>query len=180
MNISEHDLEGSIQRFGERRRAVLRKALAGLDARHVHLPLALAIGSRETNLQNIVGDAGHGRGVFQQDDRFQQVFLRSTPGCIDGTYQVVFPSALESGRVPTLTAGLLRMTEIIVSNFNFATSHGVPKGHRLRFAVAAYNAGPGGALSGFQQHGDADRFTAGGDYSADVFARRDAIAEMGL
>lgn len=31
--------------------------------------LLMAVGSRETNLQDIVGDNGHGHGVFQLDDR---------------------------------------------------------------------------------------------------------------
>lgn len=32
--------------------------------------LLYAVGSRETNLRNVVGDGGHGHGVFQLDDRF--------------------------------------------------------------------------------------------------------------
>ena len=42
-------------------------------------------------------------------------------------------------------------------------------------AVAAYNAGAGGAIKGFAG-GDVDANTAHGDYSADVMARRDAVA----
>src|SRR5438309_11296947 len=32
-----------------------------------------AVGSRETNLRNVVGDGGHGHGVFQLDDRSHQI-----------------------------------------------------------------------------------------------------------
>lgn len=32
-----------------------------------------AVGSRETNLRNVVGDGGHGHGVFQLDDRWHQI-----------------------------------------------------------------------------------------------------------
>jgi hypothetical protein len=32
--------------------------------------LLLAVGSRETNLRDVVGDGGHGHGVWQRDDRF--------------------------------------------------------------------------------------------------------------
>lgn len=35
--------------------------------------LLYAIGSRETNLRNVVGDGGHGHGVFQLDNRSHQI-----------------------------------------------------------------------------------------------------------
>jgi hypothetical protein len=40
-----------------------------------NLPACLlyAVGSRETNLRNVVGDGGHGHGVFQLDDRWHQI-----------------------------------------------------------------------------------------------------------
>src|SRR5262249_36675913 len=46
------------------------------EKRH-NLPpgLLLAIASRETDMQDIVGDAGHGRGLFQIDDRSHGDFL---------------------------------------------------------------------------------------------------------
>src|ERR687885_333162 len=46
-------------------------AKACLDAEAAHgLPhgLLLAVASRETNCRNVIGDGGHGRGVFQIDD----------------------------------------------------------------------------------------------------------------
>jgi hypothetical protein len=48
-------------------------------------------------------------------------------------------------------------------------------GERMRFAVAAYNTGAGNAIRAFGA-GDVDAHTAHGDYSADVFERRDAVA----
>jgi hypothetical protein len=35
--------------------------------------LLYAVGSKETNLRNVVGDGGHGHSVFQLDDRWHQV-----------------------------------------------------------------------------------------------------------
>ena len=32
-----------------------------------------AVASRETNMRNVVGDGGHGHGVFQLDDRWHQI-----------------------------------------------------------------------------------------------------------
>jgi hypothetical protein len=178
MSIDRSDLERQVVRFGHGRIAVLRKTLAALTPPHVSAALALAIGSRETGLMNIVGDHGHGRGVFQQDDRFQVDFLRSTRGCKSGTYVASFDSALPAGRVPTLSAGCRRMIEIIEANVAQAINAGVPDGHRLQVAVAGYNAGFGGALAGWREKRDPDLNTTGKDYSRDVLARAALVAGM--
>ena len=57
----------------------------------------------------------------------------------------------------------------MLDDMAFATSGGVPSSDLLRFAVAAHNAGPTGALEGYRE-GNIDKHTAGGDYSAYVFA----------
>src|SRR5438128_10563988 len=50
--------------------------ISSAEKRHKLPPgLLLAIGSRETNMQDIVGDGGHGRGLFQIDDRFHGDWL---------------------------------------------------------------------------------------------------------
>jgi hypothetical protein len=43
------------------------------DAHGMPSCLLYAVGSRETNLKNVVGDSGHGHGVFQLDDRSHQI-----------------------------------------------------------------------------------------------------------
>jgi hypothetical protein len=43
------------------------------DAHSMPRSLLFAVGSRETNLRNVVGDGGHGHGVFQLDDRSHQI-----------------------------------------------------------------------------------------------------------
>jgi hypothetical protein len=43
------------------------------DAHGMPRHLLYAVGSRETNLRNVVGDGGHGHGVFQLDDRSHQI-----------------------------------------------------------------------------------------------------------
>src|SRR5689334_25337211 len=50
--------------------------IARAEKRH-KLPAGclLAIASRETNMQDICGDGGHGRGLFQIDDRFHGNWL---------------------------------------------------------------------------------------------------------
>ena len=42
--------------------------------------LMLAVASRETHMKNIRGDGGHGRGVFQIDDRWHPAWLARHAG----------------------------------------------------------------------------------------------------
>jgi hypothetical protein len=178
MNATTIDLDHQLSRFGPARIAVLHKTLRAIQAPHVSPVLVLAVGSRESGLRNIVGADGHGRGVFQQDDRFQQASLNNTRGCRQGSYVPAFASALPKGRVPTLAAGCRRLVETIEANVALAIRWGIPNGHRLRFALAAYSAGPGGAMIGWRDHHDADRRTEGGDYSEDIMERAGALRDM--
>jgi hypothetical protein len=43
------------------------------DAHGLPRFLLYAVGSRESNLRNVVGDHGHGHGVFQLDDRAHKI-----------------------------------------------------------------------------------------------------------
>jgi soluble lytic murein transglycosylase-like protein len=79
--------------------------------------------------------------------------------------------------VPTLTAATLFAVQLLRDNMRFAREHGVPKAQVLRFAVAAYNAGAGGALTGFRS-GNVDRNTANHNYSTDVLARAQVVARF--
>lgn len=136
--------------------------------------LLTAIGIRETNLENIAGDFGHGRGVFQIDDRFHQAFLRSIPACRSGSYRVSFSTreggALPRGRVPGLTRGARYAIALLRANYEFARRNGVKRRHRKRFAIAAYNCGAGNALRSYREGGirNIDARTAGRNYSKDV------------
>src|SRR5215471_1923199 len=65
MDISQADLAAEYQRAQQQWPYIT-------DVNDAHgLPVALlyALGSRETNLTNEIGDFGHGHGVFQLDDR---------------------------------------------------------------------------------------------------------------
>ena len=143
---------------------------------HISGVLLLAMAHRESNMRNIVGDGGHGRGMMQIDDRFHATWLSEHKGCRSGSFDATFDSALPAGRVPSLVAGVKKACELLNQNIAFAKANGVPDGKRLRFAVAAYNAGPGNALKGFQA-GDVDKLTTGGDYSRDVLAHRAEVKQ---
>jgi hypothetical protein len=138
---------------------------------HISGVLLLAMAHRESNMRNIVGDAGHGRGIMQIDDRFHADWLKTHKGCRSGSFDATFDSALPPGRAPSLVAGVSKACDLLNENIAFAKSKGVPQGQRLRFAVAAYNGGAGNALKGFQA-GDVDKLTTGADYSQDVLAHR--------
>ena len=141
----------------------LRNACKDAEAKH-DLPegTLLAVASRETHMKNITGDGGHGRGVFQIDDRYHADWLRKH-------------GAGGSGQVPPVRDAAFYAASILAANLRSAKSHGVPENDRMRFALAAYNAGPTGALAGYRA-GAVDSRTTGDDYSADVFARRKTIA----
>jgi peptidoglycan hydrolase-like protein with peptidoglycan-binding domain len=136
--------------------------IARAEKRH-KLPAGflLAIASRETNMQDICGDGGHGRGLFQIDDRFHGDWL-SQHGAPGG------------GTTPRIKDAAEFAAAMLASNVSFGQQKGVGADLLVKFAASAYNAGCGGALSGFQG-GDSDKRTAGGDYGADVIARLAAI-----
>ncbi|MBA2476891.1 MAG: peptidoglycan-binding protein [Actinobacteria bacterium] len=134
------------------------EAVAGLPR-----GVLLAVASRETGCRNIVGDHGHGRGVFQIDDRFHVDWLRRQ-------------GVLGRGRVPTLLAGARFAAQLLTGNLREGKRLGLVRDERLLgFALSAYNAGVSGAWAGLEQEGDSDARTTGRDYGADVLRRLGAV-----
>jgi peptidoglycan hydrolase-like protein with peptidoglycan-binding domain len=120
--------------------------------------LLVAIASRETHLRNIAGDMGHGRGVFQIDDRYHEDWLRRN-------------GAAAPGAVPTVEDAAAYAADLLAANFAYGRSKGLSGRRLLKFAVAAYNAGAGGAWKALQITGDPDSGTTGRNYGADVLDR---------
>jgi hypothetical protein len=125
---------------------------------------------------------GHGRGWLQIDDRFHQEWLRSRPGCADGTwapfkFSVHNGGALPAGRVPGMVAAEQYAIRLLNANASFGAARGVRASHLKPFMLAAYNCGAGNALRAYQRYGIAgiDRFTANGDYSADVLLNQASV-----
>ena len=121
-----------------------------LDEQAYHLPYMLmyAVGSRETNLQNVVGDNGHGHGVFQLDNRSHAI-----PNGFDQDVRAQSAKA----------AGMLKS---LLDQFN---------GNAQR-ALAAYNAGVGTVEYNVSHGLNVDTGTANGDYSRDVLSRMAFLA----
>jgi hypothetical protein len=177
MNVTEAELDAELERFGEHRIRIVSELAQHGTGEGIGTALVLALGSRETHLTNIVGDDGHGRGWLQIDDRLHGSWLNAHAGCKDGTWVARYLSALPPGRVPTLTASIMRAIDILNGNLAFAEMRKVPEGQRVRFAVAAYSCGPGNAMKGLA-NGGVDSLTAGRDYSADVLARQEAVGRF--
>ncbi|MFF1358739.1 peptidoglycan-binding protein [Streptomyces sp. NPDC058297] len=104
--------------------------------------LLLAVGSRETNLTNKVGDGGHGHGVWQRDDRWWPI--------PEGYDKDVRKQAEDAA--------------ILLAANHKALGDWAP-------AVAAYNAGLTGVKDAIKAGKSPDSVTAGGDYAADVLGR---------
>lgn len=177
--ISDVELDQLLNDFGE---ANLKEAsaLCGKDAWN-SLSLMLAIASRESDIANIDGDPesiyGHGKGAWQIDIRSWFSFLSVMPGVRSGTWGPVVEgtSAAENGMVPTLQAGLKQALAIIDGNYREALTLSADPAVALKIAVAAYNAGMGGATEGFRSSGNPDRYTTGGNYATDVFQRQPVV-----
>lgn len=140
----------------------------------IHAPVLLAVGLRETWLQNIVSYNGDDRGVWQISAVYHSEFLKDTQGCRSGTWTPVYADAYAPGRVPTLNAGCREAIRILESGYDYGEHGGVAKDDLTRFAVASYNAGVGGAMEGYKD-GDVDKNTTGGNYSEDVMERRELV-----
>ena len=109
--------------------------------------LLIAIASRETDMNDIVGDNGHGRGLFQIDDRAHGDWLSQH-------------GAKGAGTKPSVADAAAFAAALLESNRSFGQKNGIAPKDLLKFACSAYNAGAGGALSGVQS-GDSDARTTG-------------------
>ncbi len=138
-----------------------------------------AIANQETKVQDIVGDYGHGRGLMQIDDRSHGAFLRShIPGFVpavthnekdeDGkpTGKVIVDNPGDRGKPPVAEA-IDYGAKLLGDALAEGRKRGVSADKLLKFALSAYNAGAGGAYTGYSQ-GDSDIKTTGKNYGAKV------------
>ena len=124
--------------------------------------LLVAIASRETELRNVVGDEGHCRGVFQIDDREHDDWLRRN-------------GAAAPGAVPAVEDAAAFAADVMAANFAYGRAKGLSGRRLLKFAAAAFDAGPVGAWKALQITGDPDSGTTGRNYGADVLDRLRAV-----
>jgi hypothetical protein len=139
----------------------LATVIRAADEAGVHRSILAAIGFRESHFTwapgytpkgnpRGKGDAGHGHGIWQIDDRTWGDWLKKND----------WGDPLVNAR---------KACSILRDNYGYlkllAAMPAVPPATFERIVIAAYNAGPSRARKGFTIHGNPDHFTAGGDYS---------------
>lgn len=153
-NVTPQQLKAQVD--GAKQGGLAAACLAAERSSKLPSCLLLAIASRETNCTDTLGDGGHGRGVFQIDDRAHGPWLAQNPG----------PNGL-----PPIPAAAAYAASILASGLAAAKRLKLKGDNAIKFAAAAYNAGEGGATRALTAHGDADRGTAHGNYGDDVLTR---------
>ena len=194
MAATESEVAAAFKRAGQYR---IQRAyeLAGVGAPDgISGSLILALGLRETGLRNIEGGAkwdpvrnrwvGLGPedahimdvGALQIARRWNPAVLKALPAVKVGTWAPVVPgkTPYDLGYAPRWTDSLRVAIRELQEGADFARDNGITGDDAIRFAVAAYNAGQGGALSGYRA-GNVDKYTAMGDYSAWVLATRTVV-----
>lgn len=137
----------------------------------------LAIGSRETNLRNLIGDNGNGFGVWQIDKRFESDF---TDKFATSTIKAQLKKAISiyDGKVAQI--GRLEGKNFSLKSRGKtyrATGKKVDNVDKRRIATAAYNCG----LWGYRQFSvgkDIDSVSSHKDYGKDVYKRAIIFAQF--
>lgn len=117
------------------------------------LGLLLAVSSRETNIRNIKGDGGHGRGLMQIDDHYHGEFLQANAEGMDPKSNILYGAG------------------ILASNFDRAKRAIEDPTNRIRAVIAGYNAPISKTINAIRAGKDPDQLTTKKNYSRDVLAR---------
>ena len=137
---------------------------------HIDTALIVAIGLRETWLgtcpgyvpkgPNGVGDGGHGRGLFQIDDR--------------GPFKTLIPPA--GADWPVIVQAQSACKVVIDAQTILTAWRDNPLFERA--VAACYNSGPSNVSWALRNGYDPDRVTTGKDYGRDVLMLRDGLRKM--
>lgn len=165
-DYTEDQVGRVLKRLGHYRVVAAQEAANEGPSDGISGALLLALGLRESGLQNINNAAETDHGCFQISELFHLDWLSKQPGCEAGTWVAVSGhNAADTGYCPRYTPALTYALGMLKDAVAFGRSKGVKEADLVRFAVASYNGGLGGALSGYKA-GDVDKYTTGGDYSA--------------
>ncbi len=173
--FTQTQVDAALRRLGNYRVEVAQEVAAEGPADAFSGATLLSVGLRETGLLNINNEADTDHGCFQVSEKFHATWLLSQPGCLEGTWTAIAGhSALEDGFCPRYTPACIYALQILKENYAVGVAKNVLPESLLRFSLAAYNAGVGGALAGYRE-GDVDKYTTGGDYSLWVLDGRRKI-----
>lgn len=125
-----------------------------------------AIMSRESRCgyaldDDLLGDAGHGHGLMQIDDRSFGTWLRSN-----------------KWQEPAVNIPM--GAKVLEGKYQYLKGKGVPEGDLLAASIAAYNCGEGNVWKVWKAGHDIDTKTTQGNYSADVLDRASQIVAAGI
>lgn len=138
--------------------------------------LLLCLGLRETGLRNINNPAKTDKGWLQISDVYHHDWLYKQPGCAVGTWTpVAGRRASEPNYCPRFTSATRYAIDLLQEGIGYAASRSLPKDRQVRFAIASYNAGIGGAMNGYRA-GDVDKYTTGGNYSSWVLDKKPQVS----
>ena len=117
-------------------------------------------------------------GPFQISRKWHKAALARMKAVAVATWKplIAGKTAADGGYAPRWSDSLTYVDRSFEANLDFGQTHGVRREDLVRFAIAAHNAGQGGALRGYRE-GDVDRYTTGGDYSAQVLRYAKVIKE---
>jgi hypothetical protein len=115
-------------------------------------------------------------GAFQINRGFHKEQLQKMLAVRVGTWAPVVAgkTPYDGGYAPRFEDQLQFTIKELRDALAYARSNGVKPEDRAPFAIAAHNAGKGGALKGYRE-GDVDKYTALGNYSADILAKRTEV-----
>ncbi len=171
----DRQIHGELRRLGHGR-VIRTQEIAGEgEPDGISGALILAIGSRESGMQNILNPAGTDRGWLQVSDKYHRDWLESVPGCPSGSWSPAKgKTAASPGHAPRHADAVRYAIRLLKDAQAFAREHNVERPLQVQFSVTAYNAGAGGAIRGYRE-GDLDKYTTGGEYSEDVLERKEAV-----
>lgn len=174
--FSDAEIAQALKNLGHYRVMAAQLAAAEGPPDGISGALLLALGLRESHLKNINNKAQTDKGWAQITELYHAAFLKSQPGCPEGTWVAVAGhTAYEDGYCPRFTPALTYALQMLKDHRAYAIKRGLPEDKRVPFAVAAYNAGQGGALNGWLESHDVDKYTTGQDYSAWVMEARRTV-----
>lgn len=181
-NYTQTQVNQAILNFGKYR-TLKAQTEANSDGDGVGGGHLIAIGLRETGLRNIRGGVVWNEaekkwikqpdyhqqdvGWLQISQKYHEAALKLMPGVREGTWAPLLDgkTAADPGCCPRFTDALRYTIDEMHEAIAYADDHGVNEEDLPRFAIAAHNAGIGGALSGYKR-GNVDMYTTGKDYSA--------------
>jgi hypothetical protein len=139
------------------------------------IEILMAIASRETNIQNIVGDGGHGYGLMQVDNRSNALWVAK------GLWREMREAIRKGAEILNAKRTWViqnQSKQLRVGGREFKGRGFQNADEILRVAIAGYNCGEGWAYYHFSTSGDPDRGTTGRDYSADVLKRAAVFSQL--